>query len=548
MSTVSRTVTPASIGADASVDEALVSMTDGIRLAATIYLPRARKTRIPTVMLRVPYGRAGDICFIPGLADLLVGQGFAVVAQDVRGKFDSEGIREPFVHEVLDGRDTMEWIASQAWSDGGVVAIGDSYPGYTAWAAGVCGHRALRGVIARMTTTLVSDGWIYRQGAFRLQMMAEWAAFAWSDPGLTEVAIDWSVRPLRDIAITPQGEASGPLLSWAARDRTGWRRETLPSSGSITVPILGVGGWWDVFSRGQIADLVARRPRSSDRTFTVMRAVDHEFHRIDEVASGPIDHMNDPASRAAGLPRIYAEVLDFLSRVVRDDLSSLPVVRYDLSHAGPRSATSWPPPEAVPYRLFLIDGPGAAFGPEGGGLRERPDTIPSLAVWPHDPSTLVPSLETDPWGILFDPADERDVEMRDDVLTFTSEAMRTPLDIAGPVVVTLFVATTAQSVMLVATLVDVRPDGRATRIVEGATRVRRPVGDEPVQVDLGPTAYRLRQGHRLRLEVASSAFPRYMWEPGTGEDPWVATSGIVSEQSLRIGSDGAFLDLRVLAS
>ncbi len=144
------------VSAAAPVDERAtshqVSMHDGIRLATDVYLPQQLKLgQMPTVLVRLPYDKSGRYTFMPALAARLVERGFAAVVQDVRGKFRSEGDPVPFVNEAADGARTLDWIASQAWSDGVVGMMGDSYYGFTQWAAVSTGHPALRAIVPRFT-------------------------------------------------------------------------------------------------------------------------------------------------------------------------------------------------------------------------------------------------------------------------------------------------------------------------------------------------------------------------------------------------------------
>jgi hypothetical protein len=165
--------------------------------------------------------------------------------------------------------------------------------------------------------------------------------------------------------------------------------------------------------------------------------------------------------------------------------------------------------------------------------------------WTHDPTSPVPDLVEDAWRPLLGLPDEREVEGRSDVLTFTAEATDAPLDLVGPVRVGALVGARGAGAQLAAKLVDVFPSGRARRILQGIARV--PAGDGRVEVDLGHTGYRLDAGHHLRLELAASDFPRYLLDPGTDEDPWTAVRTAPAERSVRVGgSGGAIVRLTVL--
>jgi len=136
---------------DPRADARLVRMRDGVRLATDVYLPEPPGPRRPAILIRLPYDKSGRSTFMPAIAHYLTANGFAVVIQDVRGKFRSEGVAEPFVNEAADGHDALDWIVSQPWSNGIVGMSGDSYYGFTQWAAASTGHPALRAMVPRAT-------------------------------------------------------------------------------------------------------------------------------------------------------------------------------------------------------------------------------------------------------------------------------------------------------------------------------------------------------------------------------------------------------------
>src|SRR5215475_6763285 len=142
---------------DALADQVMVSCRDGVRLATDVYLPAGN--RHPAVLVRLPYDKCGRYTFMPQLAPWFTERGYAFVVQDVRGKFRSEGQTVPYVHEVYDGYDTLEWIVRQPWSDGTVGMFGDSYYGVTQWDAAAGGHPALRAIVPRVTSAQL-DRWL----------------------------------------------------------------------------------------------------------------------------------------------------------------------------------------------------------------------------------------------------------------------------------------------------------------------------------------------------------------------------------------------------
>jgi predicted acyl esterase len=530
--------------------EARVEMADGVTLATDVYLPPGAGSRgTPAVLIRTPYGRRGEIDAVPDGARMLNAHGFAVVAQDVRGKFDSDGSREPFLHEFADGLATLEWISAQSWSDGSAVPLGASYTGFTAWSAAASGHPAVRGAVVRMTTCHIASGWLFRQGLFRLQMNGAWARFAWSGAELEPFEPDWGIRPLSALGLGPEAEAL--IRSWleAAPDPSWWARHCLGGaavlSRRVTVPVLHWGGWWDLLSRGQLQEwhTLADVAGAGDQQL-IMGATDHDFHPFAEISDSP-PGAPPPELRERRVEVDLEPALPFLSTVARGEAPGTSA-RWELTHDGWREGHAWPPPDRHSVRLYLADGAHAAYGPEGGVLAHRPDTLPITVGWLHDPSNLVPSLESFVWGTLaHDYPDERDAQVRDDVLTFSGQPVADPLDMVGVINVRLQVWAACEQTQIAATLADVQPDGRALRILDGACLVRHASTWQTIEIELGPTAYRLRPDHRLRLSIAASSFPRYLWTSGDGLDPWSNDAGVPVEHRIQLGR-ASHLELSVL--
>jgi len=221
-------------------------------------------------------------------------------------------------------------------------------------------------------------------------------------------------------------------------------------------------------------------------------------------------------------------------------------VRWRLSHDGWHEAGAWPPPGARELRLYLAGGRATADA-EGGSLTGRADGSGAAVRWTHDPDNLVPSTVTDPFAFLHEFPDERAVESRPDVLTFTAEPHSRPLDLAGPVRLRVHAGSSATSMHLHAKLADVAPDGGARMLVRGQAHVQDPDPGEAVEISMGHTGYRLQPGHRLRVHLASSDYPLYLWHPGTGENPWQAIQGQRNEQTLVTGGpEPSHLSITVL--
>lgn len=514
-----------------------VAMSDGVRLATDVYLP-AGPGPFPTVLVRLPYDKAGPLAYMPFVAEYLSARGYAVVLQDVRGKIRSEGDTVAFVHEMRDGYDTIDWVAAQSWCDGAVGMYGDSYYGFTQWAAAASGHSALRCIVPRLTGSDVGAVWMYPGDVFRLATMAWWGAYTWVDRYLYDVACDWGVRPFADLVPAwLDGARSSSLDRWTRltrRSRFWWsfygRRRP---AAELEIPSLNVGGWWDVFHRGAVSDWAAARRRAAAPQHLLLDAIDHyDDQLLADGATHPDVYASPDATRAF-VSRPLGPATAFLDRYLKGGATQdLPPVRWFLTGAGWREADAWPPPEASRLVLHLGALSRACGSPPGGTLSATPASMPGTVDWVHDPKDPVPSLEEEEWRPLLALPDERAVEVRDDVLVFTGELLTGPLDLAGPVSGRFTVASSAPELDVVVKLVDVFASGRARRIAEGARRVHSGGREVTASVDMGHAGYRLEAGHRLRVEVASSAFPRYLPYPGLQVDPWMDERTRANRQTL----------------
>ncbi len=525
---------------------------DGVRLATDVYLPHRRSAatssgRCGAVVIRLPYGRRGPVAALPSVAAFVTDRGWALVAQDVRGKFDSTGGREAFVHEVSDTYDTLEWVCKQGWADGRVIAAGDSYYGYTAWAALACEHPSVRGVMARVTSPSVRSDWMYQQGVFRLGNMAEWAASTWMGSQWDDVTLDWSAATHDRLLPTVfSGANSVDLEGWATHhiNDAWWQARDLKVT-RLRRPIVAahVGGWWDLMRRGQLSTWRALRNTSSSIHLLRMDEVDHVLDPATRPGSPIVDVMADPTLRSARLPaevQPLLEVIDLVSAGGPDAGSQkgrtgvVTPVRWKRVFGPWEEGNTWPPLSAAPLDLYLGDASQALQTPEGGSLGTKPHGSDAV-TWVHNPKSPIPTVEHDLWRPLMSHADHRTVHERDDVATFTTAVFTETFDITGSIILHATTRADAPVAHLMASLCQVWPDGTATEIAEGAALVRSDGQEVQVSVDLGETAYRVDVGNRLRLAVSGSSYPKYELNPGTSQLPWLASKRVSVRQSLITG-------------
>jgi hypothetical protein len=525
--------------------EVRVPMRDGVSLAADLYVPDGVE-QAPTILVRLPYDKNSRYVFFDKIAARFTARGYAVLVQDVRGKFRSEGVTEPFAHEVSDGYDSIDWIVAQPWSDGDVAMFGDSYYGFTQWAAVASEHPALKAIVPRVTSMSLGGG---TQGLGGFGEPVPWLEGAyylathWVGRDTYDYMPDLTRRPLiepfnevfeavgeRSIAFDaqiPEGEPGSPYPGAHPLD-------TRP------IPVLHCIGWFDNLATPHMNDYLEMvgRPGWAELQHLDVGSFDHENYALElaPIAEGD-DHDSDDDALERMLDVYANPALDFFDVFVRGtrDAASLPKVRWHLGHVGWRTATRWPPPGTATRSADLI-GLERATGPAPGGALAPTGTAgDSEAVsWDFDPGDLVISAVVNSFAFLYDYPDERATGDRADVLTFTAAPVTAPADLAGPVELQATVVSTAPSADYFAKLLDVAPDGSAHMIVRGQVTVPEATTASRIHINLGHTGYRLRPGHALRLHLACSDFPQFVPNSGTEENRWTTAAPQPSRQTLRI--------------
>lgn len=523
------------------------AMRDGTVLRANVYRP-LDGVRHPVLLTRLPYGKhlpLGSMVLDPVQA---ARRGYAVVVQDTRGRFASEGEWWPFRFEGDDGADTIAWAAEQEWSDGQVGMYGASYYGFTQWSAAVRQPPALRAMAPFITWSDPLNGHTFRGGALELGCAASWDL---------QMGMELLVRRHRDDlpalmaaihslvetydALGPEGYSSLPLSEFEAlrrHDVAPWFFETLsrpmaearsaPEAiighhQSVTVPTYNIGGWYDIF----LADTLA--------AYTTMRSLGMPS----KLLIGPWSHTGrvNPIGRRnfgfgaqtsfinleADLGGLQLRWFDHWLHGVDTGMLTEPPVRIFVMGVNRwRDLPDWPPP-AEDTRFFLRAG--------GRLSREAPrDEAPD--VYDYDPADPAPTVggallmtaefPSGPW-------DQRELESRDDVLTFTSDPLEADLEVTGNVRLELWAVSSASDTDFVGRLVDVLPDGTAYNLTDGIIRARHRCAGagEPATllepgrayryvIDLWATSNVFLAGHRIRLQVTSSCFPRWDRNPNTG--------------------------------
>jgi putative CocE/NonD family hydrolase len=535
----------------------MVPMRDGVRLATDVYRP-AEGGPVPVLLSRLPYNKELPMMAQAAIDALRAVQaGYAVVFQDCRGRFASEGEFTPMFNEAVDGADTVAWIIQQPWSTGQVGTVGGSYLGFTQWLLARERPEGLRAMAPVVTT---SD---YYQAPFRHQggVFELGCALFWS-VGMVPEELQRQLRQgkasmeqmgaLMQVMSDPSSQfehlplVDMPLLrdfapyylDWLAHPNYDdyWRSIAHKEYyEQITVPALNIGGWYDIFLGTTLENYTSMKQRGGS---TVAR----QHQRL---VIGPWPHgsftgifpernyglmaSGDVVDLVGMQLRWYDHWLKGLDNGVEQDK---PVKLFVMGLDQWREEDDWPLPDTE-YRPYYLHSAGRANSAAGDGtLSTGAPGDEAEDVYLYDPRYPVPTvggaiLMSVAMGIDQGPRDQRSVEEREDVLCYTTPMLEKPIEVTGPVELVLYVSSSARDTDFTGKLVDVSPDGRAEILTDGILRARyresfsEPKLMEPGQIyelhlDLWATSNVFKVGHRIRLEVSSSSFPRFDRNTNTG--------------------------------
>jgi putative CocE/NonD family hydrolase len=534
-------------------------MRDGTTLMSNVYRPAVRG-EYPVLLARLPYGK--DLPVNTAYLDPMrvARRGYIVVIQDVRGRYASEGDFTPFVREFEDGYDTVEWAAKLPGADGVVGTIGLSYLGKTQWHAAVMRPPSLKSMAPGQTWGNHLNGVQWRGGAGELGLMQYWAQTTLAlgilfrryrkqpekiEEKLPELvgSIDtllagggYDALPLDDL---PDPDGLTPFVRGGfARgvDDETWDYLNIDAKyDRVEVPTFHIGGWYDCFIGETLRQYGAMKERAKEAGM-----------RLPRLLVGPWSHGEfgstvgdlDFGIGSSGLFLNYrGDLTDvhlrWFDATLKGDEGALeetpPVEVFVMGENRWRGYEEWPVPGSYPERWHLH---------AGGRLSREVPAQSGPDEYDYDPLDPVPTIGG---AALMAPIhrsgarDQRPNEGRPDVLVYTSEVLQNDYTVLGPVHATVFAATDAPDTDFVARLVDVHPDGRAIVVTDGIVRasaresypapgVVRPAEPSLIEpgrvyeyaIDLWATGITFRAGHRIRVEITSSSFPRWERNTNTG--------------------------------
>ena len=557
-----------------------VPMRDGVRLSTDLYFPIGGGDRLPVILLRTPYNKK---LFYqrawPGAYEL-AGQGYIVAVQDTRGKFESEGEYVMAADDTRDGYDAVDWLAKQPWSTGKVGTYGCSYLGEVQYQQARLQHPALRAMIPQGAGPTeyryfgVTDGgamelaaivgWFRERGSkiyyrppsgtprekflrtvdyFNPEPVlpeVDYAELLWSLPTI-DILKNTSAPPTdyEDIMSHPPGDPYWDSLGY------------IKGTDRYDVPVLHINSWYD-FGVGETLKLFnqlrtnAETARARDNQFAVISPTTHCQSERATTEHTMVGH-RDMGDARFDFWDLYIDWFDYWLKGIENGVTDrAKLAIYVMGENRWRDEQEWPLGRTV-YTNYYLHSDGRANSRFGTGTlsREAPrDEAPDRYV--YDPDSPVPTAggticaACARGDAVEGPMDQSELETRHDVLVYTTQPLLEGVEVTGPLEVVLYVSSSAKDTDFTAKLIDVYPDGTAFNLQDGIMRARyredyrRPVFMEPgevyaVRINLHATSNYFHPGHRIRLEISSSNFPRFDRNLNTGGNNYDETSWVVAE-------------------
>ncbi|MCS5666555.1 MAG: CocE/NonD family hydrolase [Dehalococcoidia bacterium] len=534
-----------------------VAMRDGVNLYADLYRPDGEGP-YPTILQRTPYDKTNSLSNT--MLDPLraAKSGFAVVIQDTRGRYTSEGEFYAFRDDIDDGYDTVEWAAAQTWSNGKVGMYGASYVGATQWLAATSQPPHLVTIVPTVTASNYHDGWTYQGGAFELGFNMSWTLLqltlanfknvsaVQNVPGerrselihdVDNMAEGFNYLPMKDYPGLDSGLAKY-YYDWLSHPDFDeyWKKLCIEEHHSeIDVPALHFGGWYDIFLGGTIRNYLGMKKSGANETARnrqrlIIGPWAHGARGTTMAGRHYFGIMADGG--AIDVDGIHLRWFDhWLNDANNGSVDEAPVRIFVMGDDAWRDEQEWPLSRAVETKYYLHSN-GKANSQHGDGYLSTASPQSEVPdVYLYNPANPVPTaggaLCCNPYFAANGAYDQNEVEERQDVLVYSTPPLEQDMEVTGPVTVTLWASTSATDTDFTAKLVDVCEDGCARNLTDGIIRARyrdsmaNPTLLEPGQVyryeiDLWATSNVFKAGHQIRLEVSSSNFPRFDRNTNTG--------------------------------
>jgi hypothetical protein len=532
-----------------------VKMRDGVSLVADVYHPKA-PGKFPVLLQRTPYNRRDAVT-----GTLLASHGYVVVLQDTRGRFDSEGEFYPFRYESQDGYDTVEWAGGLEYSNAKVGMFGGSYVGATQMLASISRPPHLEAIFPYVTASEYYEGWTYQSGA-----LMQWFASSWTS-GLTEDtlrrkanALSWPkqwidqlpVDSYRLLALPEIASLAPYYRDWIEHERQDeyWRSWKVSDRyGQTAVKALHAGGWHDLFLKGSIENYLGmRKSAATPEARDGQRLLLGPWAHAATSAEGKIGDVVFGKAAVLDMNRTILQWFDYALKGIKNEYAGgAPVRIFIMGENKWRDEQEFPLARTRPTRYFL-DSAGTANSALGTGAlaAEPPKKNVKSESFEYDPMNPVPTIGGRlccGQGIPPGPFDQRPNDGRQDVLVFSTPVLKQDLEVTGYIRFELYASSSAVDTDFTALLADVDASGYVRFLTDSIVRARYRNSTEkaePIEpgkiykfdMDLWATSNVFKTGHRIRLYVSSSNFPRFNRNLNTGEQTMGATRVLKAQQTV----------------
>jgi uncharacterized protein len=546
---------------------AVVTMRDGIKLATDLYFPVGLTGKLPTILIRTPYNKSKFEKMEDQAPRFFAGQGYVVAVQDNRGKYASEGTFSIEENDPDDGYDTLSWIAKQPWSDGKVGMYGCSYVGEDQIELAKTRHPNLITTIPGAAGGAIGTAgnkytyWaVFEGGVFGLSLGLGWfPTYGRTDNGdpkafKLDLGTALTTLPVVDMIRRQKGPPSDfeDFVSHEPADPWWNRFAYIKDTDHFAAPSLQVSSWFDpaVAETLQLVDLMSRKSETAagrDNQFAIIAPTTH--CAFGKATRHTLVGQLDVGDARFPYWKTYLQWYDYWLLGKRNNVIAMPKIQYYLMGANEWQGTNEWPPKGVTYESYYLHGNGKANTRAGDGILS--EDVPGNEAsdsFTYDPGNPVQSRggtvcctmnpEDQPGAF-----DQSTIEDRPDILVYSTLALRHAFDVIGPVKVVLHVSSSARDTDFTAKLVDVGPDGSAFNVQEGIMRARYRDGYTKhvfmetgqiyeVPIDLHATAHRFQAHHRIRLEVSSSNFPRFVRNLNTGGNNYDETKWVIARNTI----------------
>lgn len=530
-----------------------VKMRDGVTLVADVYRPKAQG-KFPVLLTRTPYNRRD-----PMTGTFLASHGFVVVLQDTRGRFDSGGEFYPFQHESNDGYDTIEWAAALDASNGMVGMFGGSYVGATQMLAAIAKPPHLKAIFPYVTASEYYDGWTYQNGAWMQAFSSTWTTGLAQDTLRRKASAmakmqEWMKQlPVDDYKLIGQpmpADYAPYFRDWIEHERNDdyWKRWRISDHYSeLDIKALHSGGWHDIFLKGSIGNYVGmRKSAATPEARDNQRLLVGPWAHAATSAEGKIGDVTFGKQAVLDMNGTIVKWMDYALKGIKNEFATdSPVKLFVMGENVWRDEKEFPPARTQYTKYFFHSLKGANGGSSDGGLSTRSPANEKPDNFEYDPANPVPTIggRLCCGGTLPGPFNQQPNESRQDVLTFSTSPLERDVEVTGYITVELYAASSAVDTDFTALIADVDANGYARFLTDGIVRARYRNSTEKAEliepgkiykytIDLWATSNLFKAGHKIRVYLSSSNFPRFNRNLNTGEPTMKGTKMVTAKQTI----------------